>query len=211
MGSLTYTRPTPGTVNRRNFAAGLANGSFVRSGSRLSSAAVHPIDRTILSVTNAAPAAQERATSSDSKPLSTWLTRCLPTLRSAQPSPSVDIGAAATESYQPIADVGSSIYLAKDVSARTLGGSEYPMPGSRPSVGTGDAFCPHVVDIPENVSASSTVVTLRFEVQDNGSGLSEEQRHQLFKPYAQVRGKLQRASQEEVPLKLAPRYPLRLQ
>jgi len=46
---------------------------------------------------------------------------------------------------------------------------------------------PHVVDIPDGIAPTPTVTVVRFEVQDNGRGLSVEQCAQLFKPYAQVR------------------------
>ena len=49
------------------------------------------------------------------------------------------------------------------------------------------AVSPHVVDIPDGIVPTPTVTVVRFEVQDNGRGLSAEQCSQLFKPYAQVR------------------------
>lgn len=180
VGSLTFTRPTPGTIHRRNFAAGLVNGSFVRAGSRSSSAAVHPLDSTALSVIEEVPAEQARATVSNPTPWPTQLTSFLSALRPTRPCPSTHAAVAAD---QRIAEVGSSMYLSGDAS---LGGQDCPDPGLPLGAGAGDALCPHVVDLPANVVASTTVVTLRFEVQDNGRGLSEEQRRQLFKPYSQV-------------------------
>lgn len=44
----------------------------------------------------------------------------------------------------------------------------------------------HIVDLPDNIVPQTTVVVVRFEVKDNGIGLSAEQQEQLFKPYSQV-------------------------
>jgi hypothetical protein len=46
---------------------------------------------------------------------------------------------------------------------------------------------PHIVNLPGGYTPLSEVVTVRFEVTDNGCGLTPEQRGRLFKPYSQVR------------------------
>jgi hypothetical protein len=44
-----------------------------------------------------------------------------------------------------------------------------------------------VVDLPPSFVPLSTIVIVRFEVEDNGCGISDEHIAQLFKPYSQVR------------------------
>jgi len=49
-----------------------------------------------------------------------------------------------------------------------------------PFESTRSTTSPHVVEIPESITSTSSVVIVRFEVQDTGSGLTEAQRGQLF-------------------------------
>lgn len=49
----------------------------------------------------------------------------------------------------------------------------------------GDGSC-HTVEIPVTLRAEEDIVTVCFEVMDNGVGLSLEQQGQLFKPFSQV-------------------------
>lgn len=62
-----------------------------------------------------------------------------------------------------------------------------PFDAAAPQGGAGTASAHHLVDLPPSIDATATVLSVRFEVEDDGVGLSPEQRRRLFKPYSQAR------------------------
>lgn len=75
----------------------------------------------------------------------------------------------------------------------TSGSAEGGVAPSPSALSSGDSRLPfestspyHAVNLSPSWMPLSTVVTVRFEVEDNGCGISEEHIYRLFQPYAQV-------------------------
>lgn len=187
----------PGTISRRSFVRRLPNTAAGALRSR--SANVYPSDVAVDEMSAAPPLLRPTPVPSNPR---TWLGFVAGLSRRlvAPPhlvSPPVSspcqatgggheqLSAADLESQArfPVRGVSSSLGRHGD-NAENLRDSRLPFAGLQGDSET--TTCPHIVDVPEGIVATPTVITLRFEVRDNGRGLSAEQRNQLFKPYAQV-------------------------
>lgn len=144
-----------------SLAAGLASGTFSRSLSLPPALEVHPlrIDENI------------NVASFCVRGLSTALCRCCCTGRSPT-------------AVSPSTHQGNSSDAASDSVTLSSPSTSYCDP--RLPFESTAAVTHHMVNVPASAELTSTVHTVRFEVKDNGRGLSQEQIASLFKPYAQV-------------------------